>query len=195
MGKRKDTPKVYLATFPNGKQYVGITTATLNLRKVEHYSRARKGSKYAIHNALNKYGEDVKWEVLTVCSSYEEAKEMEVKFIAELNTLAPNGYNLTSGGDGTKGYKATGQHIERLSQSHKGYIMPQEQKDKIKKSLTGILHKDARKLVATNIESGEKTFFESITKAQLSGFSRPEISKVCNGKRKSHKGYYWEYLR
>ena len=131
MGKRNDTPKVYLATFPNGKQYVGITCAKLQLRIVEHYSRSKIGPKYAIHNALAKYGKDVKWEVLHVCSTFEEAKDLEIKTIQDLNTQAPNGYNLTKGGDGAKGYKISEEQRKKLSEAHMGYKMPESQKKAI----------------------------------------------------------------
>lgn len=128
MTKKKDFPKVYVATFPNGKQYVGITTYILAYRRTAHYSRAKKGSKFAIHNAIRKYGQDVKWEVLKICFSYEEAKESEIEFIKDLNTLAPNGYNLTTGGDGTAGHTLSLEQRQRLSDAHKGYIMPDSQK-------------------------------------------------------------------
>lgn len=131
MAKRNDTPKVYLATFPNGKKYVGITCATLKTRVSEHYSRSKIGPKYAIHNALTKYGKDVKWEVLHTCSTFEEAKKLEINTIQELNTQAPNGYNLTVGGDGTRGHKITEEQRKRLSEAHTGYKMPESQKKAI----------------------------------------------------------------
>jgi group I intron endonuclease len=131
MAKRTDVPKVYCATFPNGKKYIGITTATLELRKSEHYSRAKIGPRYAVHNALNIYGDNVHWETLHMCSSYEEAKELEIKLIKELKSMYPNGYNLTAGGDGTKNIKMTEQHKKNLSISHQGYVMPESQKQAI----------------------------------------------------------------
>lgn len=50
-----------------------------------------------IHLAISKYGEEnFTFEVIEWASDYD-AKEIET--IAELNTLSPNGYNLTKGGN------------------------------------------------------------------------------------------------
>lgn len=129
MAKRMSPPIVYRISFPGGKAYIGITTAELKIRKSEHYSKAKKGPRYAVQNALNKYPkESVIWEILKTCGSFEEAKEFEIKYIKEFNTLSPNGYNLTNGGDGVKGKVFTEEQKKRLSDAHKGYVMPESQK-------------------------------------------------------------------
>lgn len=95
---------IYLATNKiNGKKYVGYTTLTLEERIKNHIrkSRSQKEYFYLFKNALRKYGEDsFSWSILEYCKSVEECCEREIHYIKELNTLSPNGYNLTEGGNG-----------------------------------------------------------------------------------------------
>lgn len=53
-----------------------------------------------MNSTLRKYGADVfKCELITTCK-IDELDYYEIKYIAELNTKYPNGYNLTNGGQG-----------------------------------------------------------------------------------------------
>jgi group I intron endonuclease len=83
----------------NGMSYIGQTIFTLNERKVKH---ERKDDKSYFQHAIEKHGKDnFEWEVLCECSSSKEMNEMEINYIKEHNTLRPNGYNLTKGGEGS----------------------------------------------------------------------------------------------
>lgn len=88
----------------NGNSYIGQTTREV-ARKYEHLRDKRYNSYF--HNALKKYGENnFNYDVLfRVHCPKEFAKDIldynEKKYIAEYKTLE-NGYNLTSGGDGSK---------------------------------------------------------------------------------------------
>lgn len=97
---------VYLCTnLINGKQYVGITSISLNKRKSNHKSLAlRCRSQTKFHRALRKYGsENFKWEILDESSgSFEILMEKEIGYISKFNTYK-NGYNMTIGGDGAVG--------------------------------------------------------------------------------------------
>lgn len=194
MAKRNDNPKVYLATFPNGKQYVGITTATLEIRKSEHESRARNGSNYAVHNAIRKYG-DPTWEVLNICSSYEEAKELERKYIKELNTLTPNGYNLTIGGDGSKGHKLSEEQRKKLSDAHTGYVMPESQKRNISLGNKGKSKSHAKKIKRIDLITKEVKIYNNYLEIKQENiFTKSEVYRAINGQRSSHKGFRWEWV-
>lgn len=88
----------------NRKQYVGQTKDTLFRRFSGHLSAAKKGSTAIIHNAIRKYGKDAfEIELLQECHSFEELDEAERKWIAKLNTVAPNGYNIEVGGYRSRG--------------------------------------------------------------------------------------------
>ncbi len=100
----------------NGKQYIGITS-DFERRWLEHSTG--NGSKL-VYQAIEKYGIDnIKFEV--VCRMTEEyAKEMEIKFIHSLKTKAHSGYNLTDGGEGSTGWKASNETRKRMRDNHRG---------------------------------------------------------------------------
>lgn len=88
----------------NGKQYIGQTKGKLNKRFTNHVYAANRGSTSIIHNAIRKYGRDAfKIELLEECQSFEELDGAERKWIAELNTVTPHGYNIEEGGCRNRG--------------------------------------------------------------------------------------------
>lgn len=92
---------IYKATnIVNNKSYIGLTTRTLQERKLEHLRHIKTENTY-FHRAINKYGKDnFLWEVIDdTSSSIKELKEKESYYIHHFNTLAPNGYNITTGGE------------------------------------------------------------------------------------------------
>jgi group I intron endonuclease len=98
-------------------KYVGQTTRTLKQRKSSHLSSSKKGSTYYLHRAIRKYGaENFKWEVIYNASSEEELNEKETFFIKEYNTNSQDGYNLTEGGRGIRGWKHSELTKEKIKQ-------------------------------------------------------------------------------
>jgi len=78
----------------NGKSYIGQTTASLSIRKQRHVT-----GKFAIGNALRKYGKDAfEDSILYEAKDSEDLNLAEIRLIKEENTLYPNGYNLMPGG-------------------------------------------------------------------------------------------------
>jgi hypothetical protein len=51
----------------------------------------------------------------------------------------------------------------------------------------------SRRIVGTNVETGEHIEFDYVTMAKLMGFSSCHISSCLTGNRKTHGGYTWEY--
>lgn len=99
----------------NGKQYVGQTSRTLEQRWREHCSNGSQCT--YLHHAINKYGkENFKVEQIDIALDQEELDYKECQYIKHYNTLAPNGYNLNSGGSlGRKVSKIT---CHKLSENH-----------------------------------------------------------------------------
>ena len=97
---------VYKATNKvNGKSYIGYTTKSLEERKKTHFYKSKNKSDkhyfYLFKKALRKYGfESFEWSIICECSNIEECCSSEIFFIKNLNTISPNGYNLTEGGNG-----------------------------------------------------------------------------------------------
>lgn len=89
----------------NGKKYVGYTSKSLEERIKGHLRSSRnKNNKhyfYLFKSALRKYGIiSFEWSVLYECSSIKECCEKEKFYINKFDTISPNGYNLTEGGNG-----------------------------------------------------------------------------------------------
>lgn len=130
----------------NGKPYVGQTRQKLSQRIYGH--KSNKG-KSAIDAAIAKYGwKNFTVEIIEVCP-VESLNEKERYWIAKLNSKAPNGYNLTDGGDGCTGYKHTAKSRAKISANHAdvsgennpqyGKPLSEEQKAKISASEKGKL--------------------------------------------------------
>ena len=118
----------------NGKIYIGQTTTSLKRRWNMHKSASRKNrSNSALHSSISKYGY-INFIIEPICSCFseEELNLKEIYFIDTLNSLAPNGYNLKSGG-------ANGKHTieskEKMSVIQKQLVAQPEYKAKITKYL------------------------------------------------------------
>ena len=87
---------VYLVTNSvNGKQYVGQTTGSVSRR----WSRAET-SRSLLGAAFRKYGrESFVFKEVAKAGDRKTLDRLEQKWIAKLKTIAPDGYNLTTGGN------------------------------------------------------------------------------------------------
>ena len=93
----------------NNKTYIGQTTKT---RPSDRYSQHRYNATHLeqsinasyLHRAMNKEGLDnFKFEIIEEIDN-SLLSEREKYWIQFYNSMAPNGYNLTLGGEGTCGY-------------------------------------------------------------------------------------------
>ena len=85
---------VYVMTFGNGKQYVGIT-CDLGRRLREHINRPG-----LLRSAYLKHGFECE---IVFSGTRDLCCKREVEIIDELGTLYPFGYNRSTGGDGNDG--------------------------------------------------------------------------------------------
>jgi len=129
---------VYLVTNRiNGRQYVGKTRNSLSIRRCSHEKSAKNGIGSYFHNAIRRYGSDVfDWEVLLEESTNRLLSRWERYYIKQLRTKAPDGYNLTDGGDGgvtVEGYT----HSEEAKAKIKEYHNRPSVKEKMRQFHTG----------------------------------------------------------
>lgn len=99
----RDKPGIiYLArNTVNGKCYVGQTVCKFRSRQNGHRASSSRGSKLPFHCAITKHGFDsFKFSVLQECCGRDCLHDAERWWISHLNTISPNGYNLTDGGEG-----------------------------------------------------------------------------------------------
>lgn len=104
---------IYLTTnLINGKQYVG--KCQRDIIKSKYYI----GSGVVLRDAVKKYGkENFKKEVLDTDININNICEREIFWIKEIGCKAPNGYNLTDGGDGL--LNVTDEVKKKLSEKRK----------------------------------------------------------------------------
>lgn len=144
--------KLYVITNKlNGKQYVGITSVSIRRRWGAHVQGARKGEERAICRAIRKYGADA-FEIKEAGSAdtWESLCNKERELIAALKTLGPDGYNMTSGGDGLfgpsdelrtrmshKGWHHMIEALKKIGIASKGHSVSPETRIKISKARAG----------------------------------------------------------
>jgi len=123
----------------SGKQYVGATSRGPSIRLKGHL----KATTY-FGNALRKHGiEAFTFEILCVEDTRVKMFEKEIFYIAELNTVYPDGYNIEKGGGSEPVYgKGMCSEITRkaLSFANKGYANTPEHNEKIATAHTGKKH-------------------------------------------------------
>lgn len=128
---------VYIHTFPNKKVYIGITSMKLEKRFKNGYGYKSSPKMY---NAIMKYGWDnIKHDILLSKLSKEEAENMEIKFIELCKSRVKEfGYNTLIGGNlGFHDFEYTDEIRKRMSDSHIGKTISNEQRKKISDSNKG----------------------------------------------------------
>lgn len=111
---------VYRITFPNGKCYIGITTQKLRNRVSGHKQHYNEGYDKLVYRAMHKYGwESIKWDILDTGLDFEDLKTKEIYWIEKLRAYVKyedsNGYNMTLGGEGTKGLNGELNHNSKIT--------------------------------------------------------------------------------
>jgi len=185
---------IYKATnLITGKSYVGLTTKTLAERIHAHINKANI-EKSIFQKSIKKHNIDnFNFQVIDSANTKEELINKEIFWIHTENTLYPNGYNLTSGGEGTKGMCNLVK--SKISNSKKGVANPKlkgrkisaTQRLKISKKLGG------GKVIAVNLQTGLTQNFTHVKATSIAGFNPSLVCAVIKGKRLSHKNHLFYY--
>lgn len=115
-------PGIYeIKNIMTGKRYIG-QAVDYEKRKASHIN-ALKGNYHSnkyLQSSWNKYGENAfKFFLITECD-VEQLNELEIEYIRRFDTVAPNGYNMTLGGEGTRGFKWSDESRTMVSKSRMG---------------------------------------------------------------------------
>ena len=113
----------------NGKEYYGQTLVKPSSRWSLHICAANHNAPFALPRAIRKYGVDnFTFEVVHRCTA-PLLNFAEREFIKQYDSLAPHGYNLTTGGD------ASGSVSESTRRKHsrqlKGRVFTDEHKQRL----------------------------------------------------------------
>ena len=222
--------KIYKLIDPTSLEvrYVGKTEKTLKHRLSMHVTTSIKNKnkthKEAWITGLSFIGLRPLIELIEEVN-FEDWQEKEIYWITQFENLT----NTCSGGSGGTGrIYSESERLQRsitmkklieegkidyteralkISQSHKGKILSEVTKEKLRQCNLGKKQsreqklKTARKIVRID-KDGSKVLFESIGEGCLSigavSFKeiktyRGNISSACSGRIKSYKGYKWQY--
>lgn len=190
--KITDTGKylVYTITSPEGKVYVGKSKASWR----ELWKRQRYGKGYEQHKELyadiKKFGwGNFKRECVADKLTPEEAAQLEADTIERLDSLYPNGYNKSSGGD--KYYRVVYQTRSDKGARHK-YVRTPEQIEQYKQHM--------RELRGTPViqctRDGEPVkIWQSISEAgEALNIDTGNIAHSARKERDTAGGYIWVYV-
>ena len=172
----------------NEKIYIGQTVRTLPQRFACHKSIA-KNSKCpsAVHLAMRKYGiSNFSIHSLQTCHSQDELNKVEIAWIAEFDSVTPNGYNLLKGGrsEGKSRTVRTGFTVSRetaakISKTLTGHGHSGEVKKKISSSLKGRVISDEVKLKMSQAQIGLKRKpFSDEARARMSAAGKDRCERA-----------------
>jgi group I intron endonuclease len=160
-----DNYLIYKHTSPSGKSYIGQTN-DYDRRCWQHQIST---DCRALSSAIKKYEWDnFQHEILMEGLSLEEANRWEPALILEHNTLAPNGYNLMTGGLNSSHSEET---RAKIGNGQRGKVVSDETKAKMSATKLGHVHSD---------ESKAKM---SAAKRNISDETRAKISANRTGKK------------
>lgn len=179
----------------NGKQYIGLTSEQPPSKRWGSNGINYKSST-CFYNAIQKYGwNNFEHTILEENLTAEQAEQIERKYIKLYNTMAPDGYNLTNGGEIKK--EISDITRKRLRNSHLGYKMPQEQKTKMSQSRKGHPGYNCKAIWMCDKETHKRIKWFSSSLAAEKFLEKKNTSShirhVCHGERLSAYGYFWEF--
>lgn len=139
------------------KSYVGMSV-NAHERFKKHINNAISGINRRLYDSMRHHGFDkFILEIIDNAQSREEASVKEKYWISLLDTMIPNGYNMTQGGDGgytlenwteedrkllykkqgesRRGLPTSDQKREKLSKAHSGKIISDKQRKQISETL------------------------------------------------------------
>jgi hypothetical protein len=90
---------IYKISSPSGKVYVGQTVHSFEDRIKGHKKKSTNCT--LLKRAIDKYGEQMSYEIVEQVPQ-SQLDDREIFWIKELNTLAPSGYNCSTGGNNRK---------------------------------------------------------------------------------------------
>lgn len=113
----------------NGKIYIGQTKQDFYKRKRYHLFCLRNGCQFVFYRAMRKYGLDnFEWEIIDEAHNEKDIIQKEIYWIdfykSYIYAENSNGYNMTIGGEGTKGRIVSDETRKRLSVSKSGKNHP-----------------------------------------------------------------------
>lgn len=171
---------VYKIIFPNSKLYFGITN-NFERRKKQHKKESKK-SNIKLYRALRKHGlQNCIFEVIQKDLSVDDARKMEIAFIAESNSVK-NGYNSSFGGQISPILN------EEVKRKILRKIQTAEHRERVSKKMKQLFHGDAevrKKRSITSKASWEKNRQSRVAAMRLVQKMPEHIEKMKLARKKA----------
>lgn len=177
-----------ITNIETGKCYIGETVQDYNRRWNKHINSLnyREGCPL-LKTAMKKHGiEKFKFEILIVCFD-EDLVKYEKEYIKRYNSIAPNGYNILTGGqigDGKVGYKHTEETIQKIKE--KGRIFRESHPDHFETYREKHKESMAKIDLSSRIKNSEK-YQQAIREKRVGGHNTEDSKKKIS---ESLKKYY-----
>ena len=128
----------------NGNFYIGKTTQPFEKRINSHKTLVRRNKGFFLHKAIRKYGiENFDFSILIQNIPNEPLLNILEKLLIE--NFKPK-YNLTKGGEGTKGLIRTKNHSLKISKSLSGRKLSPEHCKKISEAKSKVTQETRQKI-------------------------------------------------
>ena len=164
----------------NGKVYTGQTR---NLAKRKSAHKLGDSNCLALQSAIGKYGwHNFSWEVLELCLE-ENLNVRECHWIATLDCMSPNGYNIKQGGDSGRHSEETRQKLSEIQSSKQTWLgrkHTQVSKRKMAEARTGTKHTAESRKKMSESAQGRAPWNKGKRGVQIAwnkGKKCPQISK------------------
>ena len=171
---------IYKLNFPSGKSYIGQTTQSIETRIKAH--RQKSSGCILVSKAIQKYP-DFEIEILLEINN-ELLSEYEIKFIKLYDTVSPNGYNLTHGGEGGIPSEET---KAKMRESHKDRVVHDDWRQKISEGLMGHVHSEETKKKLSDARLKNPTIISDETRHKMRDSLKSD--KVRDQMSSSHRKY------
>lgn len=188
----------------NNKIYIGSSN-NIHKRKNEHFSALKNGTHCNSHlqRAYNFYGENnFIFEIIEACEEIDLLK-VEQKYLDEYFDNGINCYNenpIANKPPSQKGKTPwnkgknkiySKKTLEKMSESKKNKKLSEEHKLKIRHTTQNKEYSTSKKILCIE----KNIIFKSINEAErITNIKSNNISKCCNGKRKTAGGYHWQFV-
>ncbi len=136
------------------KSYIGYTKHTIRKRwKYGHVVSSKMDVQFVFSRAIRKYGTEV-WDhvELETHEDLANAKEAEIFYIAYFQTLVPNGYNMTKGGEGINGLRHSEETLQKIRTARAKQTITKEHRQHISE---GLLSSSQNPEVKTSRRAGQ----------------------------------------
>ena len=186
-----------IANKENGMIYIGQTIQTLEDRWRQH--RKKSSTCLYLKRAFEKYDIDNFIFEMICCCHDTDLDKLEIQYMAEFNSIVPNGYNLREGGNSGRHNEETKKKISDalkgrtdIIRNHNHFKVGEMHHTENAKRKMSIAHK--KSVDQYDLDNNFIKSFDSIADAAIEiNTCRDNIARVCSGRNKTAAGFIWKY--